>query len=137
MAPSALGLVIGLAITIGVPAGSLFYASTVALLWEKMQWRERLRPFVAVGRMALSNYLLQSLVCTTLYYSWGIGLYGRVGPLLGFVPTIAIYAAQVVLSVWWLRHFATGPDGMALAPAHLREHCPCGRGCAVATLINP
>lgn len=59
--------------------------------------------------MALTNYLLQSLVCTTLHYSWGIGLYGRVGPLLGFVPTIAIYAAQVVFSVWWLRHFASGP----------------------------
>jgi len=74
-----------------------------------MRWRARLRPFVAVGRMALSNYLLQSLVCTTLFYSWGFGLYGRVNPLLGFVPTIAIYAAQVALSVWWLRHFTSGP----------------------------
>jgi uncharacterized protein len=109
LAPSAVGLIIGLSLTIGVPAGSLFYASTVALLWEKMRWRARLRPFVAVGRMALSNYLLQSLVCTTLFYSWGFGLYGRVNPLLGFVPTIAIYAAQVALSVWWLRHFTSGP----------------------------
>ena len=109
IAPSALGLTVNLLLTIGVPAGSLFYASTVALLWEKIQWRARLRPFVAVGRMALTNYLLQSLVCTTLYYSWGGGLYGRVGPLVGFLPTIAIYAAQVVLSVWWLRHFAMGP----------------------------
>jgi uncharacterized protein len=109
IAPSVLGLIIGLSISIGVPAGSLFYASTVALLWQKIQWRSRLRPFAAVGRMALSNYLLQSLVCTTLYYSWGLGLYGRVGPLLGFVPTLAIYGAQVVLSVWWLRRFASGP----------------------------
>ena len=109
IAPSVLGLAVGLSFTIGVPALSLFYASTVALLWQRVQWRARLRPFAAVGRMALSNYLLQSLVCTTLYYSWGLGLYGRVGPLLGFVPTIAIYSAQVVLSVWWLRHFASGP----------------------------
>ena len=109
MAPSALGLMIGLAASIGLPAGSLFYASTLALLWQTVQWRPRLRPFAAVGRMALSNYLLQSAVCTTLYYSWGFGLYGRVGPLLGFVPTIAIYSAQVVLSVWWLRRFSTGP----------------------------
>jgi uncharacterized protein len=109
IAPSVLGLFIGLALSIGLPAGSLFYASTLALLWETVQWRARLRPFVAVGRMALSNYLLQSLVCTTLYYSWGFGWYGRVGPLLGSVPTIAIYSAQVVLSVWWLRHFASGP----------------------------
>jgi uncharacterized protein len=109
LAPSAVGLLIALSLTVGVPAGSLFYASTVALLWEKIQWRARLRPFAAVGRTALSNYLLQSLVCTTLYYSWGFGLYGRVNPLLGFVPTVAIYAAQVALSVWWLRHFASGP----------------------------
>lgn len=109
MLPCALGLVIGLAVAIGLPAGSLFYASTLALLWQTVQWRPRLRPFVAVGRMALSNYLLQSLVCTTLYYSWGFGLYGKVGPLLGFVPTIAVYSAQVVLSVWWLRRFSTGP----------------------------
>jgi uncharacterized protein len=109
IAPSALGLAIGLALTIGVPAGSVFYASTVALLWEKVRWRARLRPFVAVGRMALTNYLLQSLVCTTVFYSWGGGLYGDVGPLRGFVPTLAIYAAQVVLSVWWLRYFAMGP----------------------------
>jgi uncharacterized protein len=109
MAPSVPGLLVGLALSIGLPAGSLFYASTVALLWQEVQWRAYLRPFAAVGRMALSNYLLQSLVCTTLYYSWGLGLYGRVGPLMGFVPTVAIYSAQVVLSVWWLRRFSTGP----------------------------
>jgi uncharacterized protein len=109
LAPGPVNLAINLAFTIGVPAGSLFYASTVALLWESMRWRARLRPFVAVGRMALTNYLLQSLICTTLFYSWGFGLYGRVNPLLGFVPTIAIYGAQVVFSAAWLRHFASGP----------------------------
>jgi uncharacterized protein len=109
MAPSPVILAVNLALTIGVPAGSLFYASTIALLWQNVQWRARLRPFAAVGRMALTNYLLQSLICTALFYSWGLGLYGRVNPLLGFVPTIAIYAAQVVFSVWWLRHAASGP----------------------------
>ena len=109
MGPSVMGYVIGTTIAIALPAGSLFYASTLALLWQKAHWRERLRPFGAVGRMALSNYLLQSIVCTTLYYSWGGGLYGRVSPLMGFVPTVLIYTAQVALSVWWLQHFATGP----------------------------
>ena len=109
MAPGPAILAINLVLTIGIPAGSLFYASTIALLWEQMRWRARLRPFVAVGRMALSNYLLQSLICTTLFYSWGFGLYGRVNPLFGFVPTVVIYAAQVALSVWWLRHFTSGP----------------------------
>lgn len=107
--PSALGLLVNAAFTIGVPAGSLFYATTVALLWEKLQWRARLRPFAAVGKMALTNYLLQSIICTTLFYSWGLALYGGVNPPMGFVPTILIYSAQVALSVWWLRRFAMGP----------------------------
>ena len=110
IAPSFLGLLVNAALTIGVPAGSLFYATTVALLWEKLQWRARLRPFAAVGKMALTNYLLQSLICTTLFYSWGLALYGRVNPLMGFVPTVLIYGAQVVLSLWWFRRFAMGPS---------------------------
>jgi uncharacterized protein len=109
MSPSIVNLVIAVAIAIGLPAGSLFYASTLALLWNTPRWQPQLRPFAAVGRTALSNYLLQSLVCTTLYYSWGGGFYGRVSPLLGLVPTVIIYAAQVALSEWWLRRFTTGP----------------------------
>src|SRR5687768_9055910 len=109
LVPGPVVLTMNLAFTIGVPAGSLFYASSVTLLWEKMRWRARLRPFIAVGRLALTNYLLQSIICTTLFYSWGFGLYGRVDPLLGFVPTIAIYAGQVMVSIWWLRHFEAGP----------------------------
>lgn len=109
MAPGPVILAINAALTIGVPAGSLFYATTVALLWEKRQWRARLRPFAAVGKMALTNYLLQSVICTTLFYSWGLALYGRMNPLIGLVPTILIYNAQVVLSMWWFRRFAMGP----------------------------
>lgn len=109
IAPSGWGMLVMVTASIGIPAGSLFYASTLALLWQNARWRARLRPFGAVGRTALSNYLLQSAVCTTLYYSWGGGLYGRVGPLLGLLPTVAIYSAQVGLSVWWLRRFTSGP----------------------------
>ena len=109
LAPSGWGLIANLTGSIGVPAGSLFYASTLALLWQDARWRERLKPFGAVGRTALSNYLLQSVVCTTLYYSWGGGLYGTIGPMTGLVPAVAIYAAQVVLSLYWTRRFAQGP----------------------------
>ena len=65
--------------------------------------------FAAVGRTALSNYLPQSVVCTTLFYSWGGALYGTVSPLAGLVITLPIYAAQVVLSVLYMKRFHTGP----------------------------
>jgi uncharacterized protein len=59
--------------------------------------------------MALSNYLFQSLVCTTLFYSYGLGLFGKVGPAAGLALSFAIYSVQVPLSVWWLRRFRFGP----------------------------
>jgi uncharacterized protein len=95
--------------TFTVPALSLGYASALALLYQNAAWRSRLAPFAAVGRTALSNYLFQSLVCTTLFYAYGFGLYGKGGPLLFLIPTLVIYALEVPLSQWWLRRYRFGP----------------------------
>jgi uncharacterized protein len=95
--------------TFGAPALSIFYMTSLVLLVQAAAWERRLRPLASVGRMAISNYLLQTLICTTLFYGYGFGLYGRVGAAAGMLLTIAIYALQIPLSVWWLRHFRFGP----------------------------
>jgi uncharacterized protein len=59
--------------------------------------------------MALSNYLFQALVCTTIFYSYGLGLFGSVGRAPGLGLTVAIYVSQVGLSRWWLNRFQFGP----------------------------
>ena len=92
-----------------IPALSLGYAATVVLLWQDPVWQRRLQPFSYVGRMALTNYLTQSIVCTTIFYSYGLGLYGRVGPLGDFFLAIVIYGLQVPLSKWWLSRYRYGP----------------------------
>jgi len=63
----------------------------------------------AVGRMALSNYLTHSLVCTTLFYGYGFGLFGHINRtgLAGIV--LAIWIFQLVVSPIWLKHFRFGP----------------------------
>jgi uncharacterized protein len=66
-------------------------------------------PLAAVGRSALSNYLLQSVIGTMIFYSYGLGLYGRVGPALGVGLSVVIFLVQVPVSVWWLRRFQFGP----------------------------
>ena len=91
------------------PAMSFFYASTIILLTQDEAWRRRLAPLAAVGRMALSNYLLQSLICTTIFYSYGLALFGKVRPSLGLLLTIIICLVQIPLSVRWLRRFQFGP----------------------------
>ncbi len=92
-----------------LPALMLFYASAFVLLFQVEPWRHWLIPFAAVGRMSLSNYLFQSLVCTTFFYSYGLGLYGKIGPAKGLLFTAAIFAVQTLLSVLWLRRFRFGP----------------------------
>lgn len=109
MSPSVVGFTRDLAGSAGVPALSLVYAATIGLLYQRESSARRLRPFEAVGRTALTNYLLQTVICTALFYSWGLGLFGAVGPAWGLVPTFAIYAAQVAASVWWTRRFSFGP----------------------------
>ncbi len=109
MRPTLLLIVMFTLQSLALPALSLGYASTVVLLWQDPAWRRRLMPFSYVGRMALTNYLLQSLVCTTLFYSYGLGLYGRVGPLADLFIGIAIYGLQIPFSQWWLRTHRYGP----------------------------
>ena len=62
-----------------------------------------------MGRMALTNYLLQSLICTTVFYGTGLGLFGRYGPALTLPFVFMIYFAEMALSVWWLKRFQFGP----------------------------
>ena len=71
--------------------------------------RPWLAPLAAVGRMALTNYLLQSVVFTTLAYSYGMALYGRIPPPRGVLYCAAFFAVQMLLSVLWLRFFPQGP----------------------------
>jgi uncharacterized protein len=85
------------------------YASGLALLFLRENWRRMLLPFAAVGRMALTNYLMQSVLCTLFFYHYTTGLYGRIGPALGLVPTVALYAGQVGFSNWWLQRYRFGP----------------------------
>jgi len=90
--------------------GDLFVAlGWVALTMLACQRGWALRPVEAVGRMALTNYLMQSVICTTIFYGHGLGLFGRVdrGGQLAFV--VAIWTFQLIASLVWLRYFTVGP----------------------------
>ena len=68
-----------------------------------------LRSLSAVGRMALTNYLLQSVICTTIFYGHGFGLFGRVDRVGQLGIVIGIWAFQLLASRAWLSYFAVGP----------------------------
>ncbi len=96
-------------IAIGSPALSLFYMTAVIRLYRNGALPAFFKRLSAVGRMALSNYILQSIICTLLFYNYGFGLYGAIGPAAGIVITIAIFALQLFISPLWLQSFHYGP----------------------------
>ena len=94
---------------VGGPAQSLAYVAALTLLLRRDHWKRRLGFLGATGKMALSNYLLQSLICTTIFYSYGFGLFGAVGPATRLALTVLIFSAQIGISLWWQKHFQFGP----------------------------
>lgn len=65
--------------------------------------------FAAVGRMALSNYLAHSIVMTTIFYSYGLGLYGDVARLWQMAFVVGLVGLQLLWSPWWLARYHFGP----------------------------
>jgi uncharacterized protein len=102
----ALGNILNLPVAHVLSAG---YAAGLAVLIQNDAWKRWLTPFAAVGRMALTDYLTQSIVCTIFFYNYTTGLFGRVGPAWDLVPTVVLYSAQVAFSNWWLSRFRFGP----------------------------
>lgn len=96
-----------LQLSIGGPALTLFYVSFGLLALNK--WQFKLSPIRAVGRGSLSNYLLQSIICTFLFYAYGLGFYGEITELTGLILVVIIYGLQVALSHMWFKRFTFGP----------------------------
>lgn len=67
------------------------------------------RRLAAVGRMALTNYLMQSVICTTIFYGHGFGLFGKVDRLDQFAIVVDIWLLQLTVSRVWLERFSFGP----------------------------
>jgi uncharacterized protein len=59
--------------------------------------------------MAFSNYLGQSLILGWIFYGYGLGLFGRASVTAAFTIALAVYAAGVAISAWWLRRYRYGP----------------------------
>jgi len=67
------------------------------------------RHLAAVGRMALSNYLGQSILCGLVFYAVGLGLYGRFTGYYLYIVVLLVWALQVAFSNWWLARYRFGP----------------------------
>jgi uncharacterized protein len=87
----------------------LAYTSVICLRWIRKKGNSKLKVLAPLGRMALTNYLMQTIIGITLYYGVGLGFGGNIGPVI-FVPIgLAVYALQIAYSNWWFKYFNYGP----------------------------
>jgi len=97
-------------------SASAFALATVAgllmclgyLAWG-VRWSHALRWLAPAGRMALTNYLAQSVICTLVFYGYGLGWFGQMGRAWQLVFALALFLLQVIISSWWLTRFRFGP----------------------------
>ena len=94
---------------IGNAAMTLMYIAIFTMLFRKAKWEKRLGTFAPYGRMALTNYVFQSIVFTFIFFGWGLGLIGELRQVYAFLIAIVFIALQMWLSKLWLKYFAYGP----------------------------
>ena len=90
-------------------AVSLGYVGLVMLVCRNAALHRLTRPFAAVGQTALTNYLLQTVLCTLVFYGHGLGWFGSVDRVGQIGVVAAVWAVQLVASPLWLRRFRFGP----------------------------
>lgn len=98
-----------LGMTVGDVSLCFFYIASVLLLFRKAPDGKAWNFLGSAGRMALTLYLTQTVVCTTLFYGYGFGLYGQIGPAVGVLIAVMLYALQLLFSRWWMTRHAYGP----------------------------
>ncbi|PFG07090.1 DUF418 domain-containing protein [Bacillus sp. es.034] len=94
---------------LGGPFLSVSYAIILSLLLLNEKMMKWSKPIASVGKMSLTNYLMQSIIGTLIFYSYGFGLYGEVTLTTGTMLAVGIYIIQVILSEIWLSKFRYGP----------------------------
>lgn len=92
-----------------VVALALGYVCLLVLLHEQGRFRVLLGWLAPAGRMALTNYVSQTVMLLVLFYGVGFGLVGRVGALYCVLIAVAFFVVQCLLSRWWLNRFRFGP----------------------------
>lgn len=100
------------ATAVSVVTAPLLTAAYVATLVRAMHapWGRKLRGALApVGRVALTNYLGQSLAGLVLFSGVGLGLAGQISPLILIVLALVVFAVQAAISAWWLQRHRYGP----------------------------
>ena len=84
------------------------YIALFAWLFKRYQTQMNYY-FAPIGKLSLTNYLMQSIICTLIFYGYGFGLFGQLGIFVGILLSVIIYGIQLKVSQLYLKRFSLGP----------------------------
>lgn len=93
----------------GGPLVAIGYAGLIALLCQIRWFQTVARPLAKTGRMSMTVYLSQSIIATTIFYSYGLGYYGKMDVWTGTWMAVGIFCIQMIFAEIWFSKFKQGP----------------------------
>ena len=98
-----------LAYTLGVTPLAMVYVVLIALLFQQKIIKNLLQLIAPAGKMAFTNYMMQSIIGIVTFYGIGFGYMQKVGPLAWTIFALVIFLFQIIISTIWLKYFEFGP----------------------------
>lgn len=100
-------------LNVGLISGDIFLALGYIFLFSYLYTSEKVKRLLqhlqCIGKLSLTNYLMQSIICTTIFYGYGLGLFGKIGVLPATLLGVIIFLFQIMMSKFYLKHFRYGP----------------------------
>ncbi|MEP6700427.1 MAG: DUF418 domain-containing protein [Bacteroidota bacterium] len=112
------------------------YASLIIWLMRIKVFHWFWRALAATGRMAFTNYIMQSVICGFFFYGYGFGYFGRLTQSELYFMVAEITLVQVVFSVFWLRYYIMGPVEWLLRCLIYRKWLPLKKPSTQTTLSS-
>lgn len=87
----------------------LILVSGLTMLFQSNYLQKKLMYFSYFGRMSLSNYIIQSIIGSSIYYGWGLGLYKYIGATYGILIGLTLTVIMGIFCKWWAKSHKQGP----------------------------
>jgi uncharacterized protein len=88
---------------------AMMLVSGFVLLYQSKIFHNALRTFAPFGKMSLTNYMVQSMLGSFIYYGYGLMMYKHTGASYSMLIALTVIVIQIILSRWWLNNHVQGP----------------------------
>ena len=85
------------------------WVASFVLAFQNKMWHRLVSRLEVFGRMSLSNYVMQSIIGSVIYYGFGMGLYRYTGASISLLIGLLLFLLQLAFCRWWMKNHSYGP----------------------------